>query len=151
MFKAFLQQCEGEVLSTQRKKNKSRATVAGEVLERTSEPSPTTDSLQHIKGISSRKVSGHSVDPGYESKRCLYRGGAGNKFIAKTWRTFLTNHNRSSGRRFEKRVLESIGQSISVQKREGERLSKNVKENSKLSIERKAIFSCLSIFFKRSL
>ena len=46
MFKAFLQQCEGEVLSTQRKKNRSRATVAGEVLERASEPSPTTDSLQ---------------------------------------------------------------------------------------------------------
>ena len=45
MFKAFLQQCEGEVLSTQRKKSKSRATVAGKVLERASEPSPTTDSL----------------------------------------------------------------------------------------------------------
>ena len=73
-----------------------------------------------LKGIFSRKVSGHGVDPGYESKHCLYRGGVGNKFIAKTWQTFVTKHNRSSGRRFEKRVLESIGQSISVQKREGE-------------------------------
>ena len=73
-----------------------------------------------LKGIFSRKVSGHGVDPGYESKHCLYRGGAGNKFMAKTWRTFLTNPNRSSGRRYERRVLESIGQSISVQKREGE-------------------------------
>ena len=43
-----------------------------------------------LKGIFSRKVSGHGVDPGYESKHCLYRGGAGNKFMAKTWRTFLT-------------------------------------------------------------
>ena len=34
--------------------------------------------------------------------------------------TFLTNHNRSSGRRYGRRVLEGIGQSISVQKREGE-------------------------------
>ena len=73
-----------------------------------------------LKGIFSRKVSGHGVDPGYESKHCLYGGGAGNKFKAKTWRTFLTSHNRSSGRRYERRVLESIGQSISVQKREGE-------------------------------
>ena len=73
-----------------------------------------------LKGIFSRKVSGHSVDPGYESKHCLYRGGAGSKFKAKTWRTILTNPNRSSGRRYERRVLESIGQSISVQKREGE-------------------------------
>ena len=73
-----------------------------------------------LKGIFSRKVSGHSADPGYESKHCLYRGGAGNEFKAKTWRTFLTNPNRSSGRRYERRVLESIGQSISVQKREGE-------------------------------
>ena len=48
MFKAFLQQCEGEVLSTQRKKNKSRVTVSGEVLERASEPLLTTDSLQHV-------------------------------------------------------------------------------------------------------
>ena len=30
------------------------------------------------------------------------------------------NHNRSSGRRYGRRVLEGIGQSISVQKREGE-------------------------------
>ena len=73
-----------------------------------------------LKGIYSREVSGHGVDPGYESKHCLYRGGAGNKFKVETWRTFLTNHNRSSGRRYERRVLESIGQSISVQKREGE-------------------------------
>ena len=29
------------------------------------------------------------MDPGYESKHCLYRGGAGNKFMAKTGRTFL--------------------------------------------------------------
>ena len=73
-----------------------------------------------LKGIFPRKVSGHSVDPGYESKHCLYKGGAGNKFKAKTWRTFLMNHNRSSGRRYGRRVLESIGQSIFVQKREGE-------------------------------
>ena len=65
-------------------------------------------------------MSGHGVDPGYGSKHCLYRGGAGNKFKAKTWRTFLTNHSRSPGRRYGRRVLESIGQSISVQKREGE-------------------------------
>ena len=57
MFKAFLQQCEGEVLSTQRKKNKSRATVAGEVLERASEPSPTTDSLQHVQASMSPNES----------------------------------------------------------------------------------------------
>ena len=43
-----------------------------------------------LKGIFSRKVSGHGVDPGYESKHCLYRGGAGSKFKAKTWRTSLT-------------------------------------------------------------
>ena len=49
MFKAFLQQCEGEVLLTQRKKNKSRATIAGEVLERASEPPPTTDSPGHVQ------------------------------------------------------------------------------------------------------
>ena len=73
-----------------------------------------------LKGSFPRKVSGHSVDPGYESKHCLYKGGAGNKFKAKTWRTFLMNHNRSSGRRYGRRVLESIGQSIFVQKREGE-------------------------------
>ena len=35
---------------------------------------------------------------------------------------FSKNHNRSSGRRYERRILESIGQSISVQKREGELL-----------------------------
>ena len=42
----------------------------------------------------------------------------GRKNIAE--RTFLTNHSGSSGRRYGRRVLESIGQSISVQKREGE-------------------------------
>ena len=35
---------------------------------------------------------------------------------------FSNDPNRSSGRRYERRVLESIGQSISVQKREGELL-----------------------------
>ena len=34
--------------------------------------------------------TGHGVDPaGYESKHCLFRGGAVNNFKAKTWRTFL--------------------------------------------------------------
>ena len=49
MVKALFQQCEGEVLSTQRKKNKSRATAAGKVLECASEPPPSTDSLQHVQ------------------------------------------------------------------------------------------------------
>ena len=49
MVKALFQQCEGEMLSTQRKKNKSRATAAGKVLERASEPPPSTDSLQHVQ------------------------------------------------------------------------------------------------------
>ena len=67
MFKAFLQQCEGEVLSTQRKKSKSRATVAGEVLERASEPSPTTDSLQHVQA---------SMSPNESSVRASSANGA---------------------------------------------------------------------------
>ena len=73
-----------------------------------------------MKGSFLKEVLGHGVDPGYESNQYLYRGGAGNKFMAKTWRTFPTSYNRSSGRRYGRRVLESIGQSISVQKREGE-------------------------------
>ena len=67
MFKAFLQQCEGEVLSTQRKKNKSRATIAGEVLERASEPPPTTDSLGHVQA---------SMSPGIDVVRASSTNGA---------------------------------------------------------------------------
>ena len=73
-----------------------------------------------LKGIFSRKVSGHGVDPGYESKHCLYRGGAENKFMAKTWRIFLTIPIDRLADVLKGEYLESIGQSISVQKREGE-------------------------------
>ena len=67
MFKAFFQQCEGEVLSTQRKKNKSRATAACKVLERASEPPPSTDSLQHVQA---------SMSPNESSVRSSSTNGA---------------------------------------------------------------------------
>ena len=71
---------------------------------------PLLDRKLPKKSVRARAQRGS--DPGYESKHCLYKGGAGNKFKAKTWRTFLMNHNRSSGGRYGRRVLESIGQSI---------------------------------------
>ena len=57
----------------------------------------------------------HNSMYGYENNRNspVYR-------YTRTAPTFLTNHNRSSGRRYGRRVLEGIGQSIFVQKREGE-------------------------------
>ena len=62
------------------------------------------------------------MDPGYESNHCLYRGGAGNKFKAKTWRTFQRVTIDRLADVMEGgywRVLDRVS------------LSKNVKENSK--------------------
>ena len=81
------------------------------------------------------------MDPGYESNHCLYRGGAGNKFKAKfkLFQRVTIDRLADVMEGGYWRVLDRVS------------LSKNVKENSKWLIEKKAIFRCSFIFFQRLL